>query len=65
MIKEDNNMKKIYCSPEIRLINLRIEELMQLTTDSIGLKRSFKSREFTFEEEEEVSTPPAVNIWGE
>ena len=57
-------MKKIYCRPEIRLINLNIEELMQLTTDSIGSKKSFKSREFTFEEEE-ASTSPAVNIWGE
>ena len=57
-------MKKIYCRPEIRLINLHIEELKQLKTDSIGLKRSFKSREITFDEEE-VSTPPAVNIWDE
>ena len=56
-------MKKIYCRPEIRLMNLQIECVM--ITDSTGKKRSFKSREFTFEEEEEASTAPVVNIWGE
>lgn len=58
-------MKKIYCSPEIRLIYLQTGKLMvEFITDSMGLDNDFKARENRFDEEE-ASTPIAVNIWDE
>lgn len=46
-------MKKIYCRPIIRVVNLQVENLMGIT-DSTGQKRSFKSREsFSFDDEED------------
>ncbi len=58
--KEDREMKKIYCHPEIRKVNLQVENLMGIT-DSSGKKSRFKSRDsYSFEDDDEEEITKSV-----